>query len=218
MPVRYFPSGFAAGGQLIEQPGSPQIRYPMSHISENFGLRIITRIYAVEKGEYRAIGLNSGDPNFSAYLVSQNIIRQNAAFDYVKRVYAEIPQSHVDWDEQSVTFPAYTYFGGGSSAIRTQYTETVPVRISYQYQLTNSPDTAFALEDAFSPEWDYNANNFYKTIYVLDSSGDVSGSIPSLSSYQGKVSAGEYIKTQADSIERWLGNIWRKITVETKAR
>src|SRR5690625_361854 len=207
MTVRYY--GLEGNGPW-EVMGSPREIHPFPEDHVNSSVLQIERIYAVKPFAWMLQGIGQQDEFYNgAFLALEEQVRRTAAFIYFRRLYSEIPEDHVEYTTGNYKFPDYreTFFDVDDNLLRTGPTKTVPVRVSYSYELTEDPENEFTLESAFQP-----MAGAYERDYVGDDT------TPDLDAYKLLVSQKEWIRAEDDVFERWSGNIWRRVRKEVLAQ
>ena len=142
-----------------------------------------------------------------AYLVEETDPTLNDGLFYFTRTFATVPATRVEYGNAVFNFPAYKTNTNSLLNLRDNFSQAVTTKITYSFIHTADPGSDVTITDIFQPT--DSASN--KVNFVA------SDSTPTLSAYQGYVTAGTYIQAKETELSRWMGNIWQARNVETVA-
>ena len=142
-----------------------------------------------------------------AYLVAETDPTLTDGLFHFTRTYATVPQTRVEYGNGTFNFPAYKTSTATILNLRDNFTQAVVTKITYSYEHTSDPGTDLTITDRFQP---------------IDSASNVvnfvaSDTTPTLTVYQGYVTALTYIQSRETEVSRWMGNIWQSINVQVVA-
>ena len=194
-----------------ELANSPRIIHPFPEDSPNWEKKRIDRDFAVKPDDWKKLSIESKDEIFKDAVLSSEVeTRRTPAFVYFRRSFAQIPADHSEYNTTTYKYPDYrsTFFDFADTLLRVGPTRTTVLRVSYTYQLTTTPETAFTLETAFQP-----LEGIYEREFLV-----ASGTTPTLTAYLTLVTNKSFIRAEDDVFERWHGNIWRRVRKEVMAQ
>jgi hypothetical protein len=139
------------------------------------------------------------------------------------RTYGPRPQAWSDYDTHAYSFIGlFGTFGINVIEVtgRERFTETVPSRRLHDYFLVGpGGDFADPSQIPILPAQQYYLGSPTLTLdYLADSPPFNQATSPSRSAYLAMVDAGAEIVAEDSSIQRWMGNIWERVTRYIVAR
>ena len=150
---------------------------------------------------WEPLALDTQHPTHAgAYLVEETNpkLEDSGLFKWL-RTYATIPGDRDEFETTSFGFPAYKVDSDSDNTERSQFTQSVVGKVSFSYKLTTDPIADFTIEPIFHPV-DASSN---KVRFVA------SDTTPTRTSYEGDVTAGNFIRSKETEISRWRGNIYQ---------
>jgi len=147
--------------------------------------------------------------DYRAFMVEEsNPARMNNGLVRFVRKYVTTPAIRTEFSTGNFSFPAFKNLSADSATTRSSFSRQVVIKVEFSYLLTTNPLDDLTISTQFSPE-DASGNSC--AFIATDTT-------PSLSNYQAKISAGEFIQSKETSISRWQGNIWQMENRKIKAQ
>lgn len=195
------PAVFTGGTGPALRNGQASVSFPLE--SANNYARLFTQPYIVHSGSDVTGTIGAAGIFAGTFLVGESE-RQPAGGGFLQfaRYFAEIPSGFNDFETVTYTFPAMTTYRP------LQYTQTVVARVYNDFFQTANPQ-AITLSGATT------FTNIYGWQVMELGAGALTN--PNATTYSGWVGAGTELVAQQATLERYMGNIWRRQTPYVKA-
>lgn len=192
---------------------------------------IVEQDFQVEFASFTPLALNTAHATFStAYLVSESPLEDlGGGIARWTRTYAQIPATRDEYETyatkfpglKGVTNPPYDQYWIASDDGRDPFTETVNSRLRYEYFLCadgQDYETPEAIPVLLAQQFTLVSNQNVKVDYLLPEGLYWSDSLPSKEDWLELIDDEDEFIAEDSRIERWLGNIYVRITRYVKAK
>ncbi len=202
--------------------GESRISFPIP--GETTG-QFIAQDYMQLFSSFAPLALNTQHPdNPDWYLVGESELNDlGGGVARWTRQFATIPEPLSDYESFAYQFiglkgtgnPPYNQYWDNPGDGRDQFTDTVVSRMLYEYFLCAAGETYPTPQDIpIIPAQPYTLVDNEDAVinYLLPFGVYLSDTIPTLEDYRAMIVAGDEIVAEESRVERWAGNIFRRIT------
>lgn len=198
----------------------PEFSAPFPRVNLDY---ILTQEWVCNLAAFAPLALNTAHPDYAAYLLVREDAKRDLGAGKVQwtRTYAKVPATWEDSKTINFTFPGFIQLLAPSLNYREPLTKTVVARSVYEYFLCAAGEFYPTPSDIpvipmFAPYFtSLGATAITTWLYSNDS---VYVTTPSRQTYEGWVAAGTEIVVQDSAITNWMGNIFVRETLYSRAQ